>query len=105
MEEVKIDIQRVIDELTKRGATQPCSRCGSQSFAIEQDFIALQVQNSFKTLSIGRATIPAAVVACKNCGAITLHALGVLGLLPKVEENKPSAKIANQDTNANPEYK
>lgn len=81
-EEEKIDIQRVIEELTKRGATQPCARCGHQSFAIEQDFITLQVQTSLKTLSIGRATIPAAVVVCKHCGAITLHALGVLGMLP-----------------------
>lgn len=81
-EEEKIDIQRVIEVLTERGATQPCARCGHQSFAVEQDFITLQVQNSLKTLSIGRATIPAAVVVCKHCGAITLHALGALGMLP-----------------------
>lgn len=96
--ETGIDTQRVIDELGKRGATNPCARCGHQSFAIERNFITLQVQNSLKTLSIGGTTIPAAVVVCKNCGAITLHAFGVLGLLPQSDGSCQEPQKAPQST-------
>ena len=83
MNEEHIDSQRVIDELTKRGATQPCARCGGKQFTVAQDFVNLVMQQSTDSIVIGGPTIPAAVAVCTHCGAITLHALGVLGLMPQ----------------------
>jgi hypothetical protein len=37
------------------------------------------------SLVLGGPTIPVAIAACNNCGAITFHALGALGLLKKEE--------------------
>lgn len=88
MSETEIDSQRVIEALTKRGATQPCARCGGKQFTVEQGFVAMPVQSTFKSFSLGGLTIPAVVVVCKQCGAITLHSLGALGMLPPQGEDE-----------------
>lgn len=88
MGEERLDWQRVANELTARGATTPCNRCGSKSFTIAKDFINLSMQPSLGSIIIGGASIPTAAVICTHCGAITLHALGVLGLLPQSDEHQ-----------------
>lgn len=82
MAETAIDSQSVIRELTQRGATKPCARCGGKQFAVAQDFVNLVMQQSTDAVVIGGPTIPAVVAVCTHCGAITLHALGALGMLP-----------------------
>lgn len=105
MAETAIDSQSVIRELTQRGATKPCARCGGKQFSVEQGFVAMPVQTTFKSFSLGGLTIPAVVVVCNQCGAITLHSLGALGMLPKQGDEGQPADTKDQPTDAKGEAK
>jgi len=79
---MEINRDNVASILEQRGANKPCNRCGNDKFALLDEF-----SNIFLTkkpdgsLVVGGPTIPVAIVACNNCGAITFHAIGALGLL------------------------
>jgi hypothetical protein len=88
---MKIDRNRIAELLTIKGAVRPCHRCGSDSFQILEGYSNMILQDDLrKGLIIGGPAVPVALVACKNCGAITPHALGALNLLPQKEEGKPN---------------
>lgn len=61
----------------------PCPRCGNNKFTVIDGYAQYMIQPEITGgLVIGGPTVPVALVACENCGAITPHALGALGLLP-----------------------
>lgn len=71
--------QRIIEALSSKGL-QACPRCRNSNFEfLGETFLGLQDQPG--TLVIGGPSIPVALVACTNCGFISQHALGALGLL------------------------
>ena len=74
--------------LTERGVKLPCHRCGGIQFTLIDSYSLLSLQDDLKGTRLGGPAIPVALTACQNCGAITPHALGALGLLPKQEEQK-----------------
>ncbi len=79
----------VIEALNKRGATHPCSRCGHNQFSLLDKFSTFSLQDEIGgALRLGGPQVPVAIAVCNNCGAVTAHALGVLGLLPTREEAK-----------------
>ncbi len=84
--------QTTRDEITKRltekGASLPCPRCGQSNFSVFGGYFNPSVQEELKALVLGGRSIPSAIVGCNNCGYLSLHALGVLGLLPKDEKDK-----------------
>jgi hypothetical protein len=75
---------KIIDVFSRKGANKPCPRCGKNSFAIIEEYITLAIQKDLNNIVIGGPSIPAAVAICNNCGYISLHALGAIGLLEKV---------------------
>jgi len=82
-----LDRDQVIRLLQERNATKPCSRCGKSNFSIIDQYSTLNLQDEVGgALRIGGPNVPVALVACTNCGAITAHALGALGMLPQKEE-------------------
>ena len=83
-----LNTQEIADTLTSRGVKLPCHRCGSNKFTIIDSYSHLTLQNEPTEIRLGGTTIPVALTACENCGALTPHALGALGLLPKREEPK-----------------
>lgn len=84
-----INRERVANALTSRGAIKPCHRCGQTKFAVLESYSYFTAQDDFTAgLVIGGPSIPVAMVACENCGAITPHALGAIGLLPSAGEKK-----------------
>ncbi len=86
---MKIDREKIAGLLQGKGATNPCHRCGHTSFAVLEGYSNLILQDDIgRGIVIGGPSVPVALVACSNCGAITLHALGALGLLPQKEEGK-----------------
>jgi hypothetical protein len=90
---MKIDRKKIADALTNKNAIRPCQRCGSNSFQILEGYSNLMLQDDlWKGFVIGGPSVPVALVACKNCGAITQHALGALDLLPQKEEGKQNEK-------------
>jgi len=83
------NLNNVIEALEKKGAVNPCHRCGHRSFNVIEGFSKLpaieQDLGVMDGMIIGGPFIPVVYIACSNCGAITPHAIGALGLLP--EEN------------------
>ena len=69
--------------LTNRGAIRSCHRCGRTEFTVLDGYSIVTLQEDFRMgIQIGGLTVPVTYVACNNCGAITAHALGALGLIP-----------------------
>lgn len=78
---MKITKAQVIKKLNEKGAIKECSRCGGNSFTVLDAYsrIMKKIDGNIKTEG-GMMVLPIAVVACTQCGAITMHALGALGL-------------------------
>ena len=80
--------RQIANELEKRGATLPCPRCGNRSFILLDGYFIQPVSTEIGALVLGGPTVPTVVTGCTNCGYLSQHALGVLGLLPSREEGK-----------------
>lgn len=78
----------IIKNLEEKGAKLPCPRCGKTHFSIIDGYFNHILQKEYNSLVIGGPTIPVVVIACTNCGFLSQHALGGLGLLPSQEEKK-----------------
>lgn len=77
----------VIRALANRGVTRPCPRCGNAHFTLLEGFFNQPVSGDLTAPSGVLAyaqgpTVPSVVTACTNCGFVSQHALGVLGLFP-----------------------
>ena len=79
-QEEKLKITRALDE---RGANRPCPRCGNESFALVGGYFNQTIQIEAQGIFLGGPSIPSVVVVCNQCGYLSQHALGALGLLPK----------------------
>ena len=74
----------IINELRDRGANLPCPRCGHQNFIISDGYFIQNMQTEFKAaIVVGGPVIPTIAIICQNCGFISHHALGIVGLLPE----------------------
>ncbi len=83
MTELSEKQKKIMAALKDKGAILPCPRCGKQDFTLLDDYTTLAIQKNFDNIVIGGPSIPSAVVICSNCGYISLHAIGALGLLEK----------------------
>lgn len=70
---------KILKALSDRGVTRPCARCGNPQFSLIDTLSAIPLGDG-KSIIIGGQVVPSAVVACTKCGAVSFHALGVLGL-------------------------
>lgn len=79
----------IIEILKERGAIQSCPRCGHGNFTILDGYMTHSLQSKLEGQVIGGPAIPTVAVICNNCGFVSEHALGVLGLLEdeKVESD------------------
>ena len=77
--------QRIILELNKRFNSSgiKCPMCGNNHFIIGDGYFNSFMQDDFRNLNLGGPSIPSIPIICDRCGFISSHALGVLGLLPK----------------------
>ena len=83
---MKIDRKLVAAKLQSKGVNQPCHRCGREEFSIADGYTKLAMQFDLDDVDqthLGGPAIPAVMVVCVNCGAITTHALKALDLLPE----------------------
>jgi hypothetical protein len=81
---------KIIDALTERMKKQnrgfACPMCGNNHFVLLDSYLRNDVQEDFESVRLGGPSIPATVIVCSNCGFMSQHALGTLGLLPKKKE-------------------
>ncbi len=72
--------QKVIDALTTVGAVKPCPRCDNPTFATADTAFARPLQTSLPQILIAGSYVVTVAVFCTNCGFLSEHAIGVLGL-------------------------
>lgn len=74
--------EEIIRVLKLKGADQPCPRCGNQKFElIGETGIQLSENPNPLMFPIGGLFVPLILIACVNCGYLTQHAQGPLGLI------------------------
>jgi hypothetical protein len=72
---------KIINALNSKGVNKPCPRCGHLHFSVvEETFIP--INHDPNAVVAGGPVVPTVIVACSNCGFVTQHALGALGLAP-----------------------
>jgi len=76
--------QEIIKALERAGAKLPCPRCGNSRFTLLDGYFNQPIQSEVAGLVLGGLSVPSAVVVCTQCGFLSQHALGALGLLPKI---------------------
>lgn len=79
--------QRIILELNKRFGSSgiKCPMCGNNHFIIADGYFNTFMQDDLRQTNLGGPSIPSIPVICDNCGFVSMHALGILGLLPQKE--------------------
>lgn len=79
--------QKIVDILSKKGANQPCPRCNEKTFTLLDGYFNQSIQQTLTAgFIMGGPSVPSIVVVCNNCGYMSQHALGVLGIMPKQEK-------------------
>jgi predicted RNA-binding Zn-ribbon protein involved in translation (DUF1610 family) len=77
--------KELVAALEKRGVPRACPMCGTNKWALGEGYFSNSLQRDFTSVNLGGIGIPSIPIICSNCGFISQHALGALGLLPKVE--------------------
>jgi ribosomal protein L37E len=84
-QEIKDEIAEKIKE---KKALLPCQRCGHKNFSVLDGFINLPLSKEISgNVIVGGPSVPCAVIACNNCGNLSNHALGALGMLNKEKKD------------------
>ena len=66
-----------------------CPMCHNRHFAILDGYLVFPVPDDYKmSFFQAQKSIPAIGIICTKCGFISQHALGILGLLEKNEQEK-----------------
>jgi len=82
-EEKKAELIRVLSQrLAKCGKQSSCPMCGHAHFTIADAYLSNTLQADFKSVTLGGPSIPSLAIICTNCGFISQHSLGIIGLLP-----------------------
>lgn len=81
--------QRIIQKLNaKLGLSgAKCPMCGNTHFIIADGYFNTFIQDDLNSINMGGPSIPSISIICDKCGFMSLHALGVLGLLPESNNN------------------
>lgn len=77
--------ERIAQELSRKFGARDvkCPMCGNNHFIIADGYFNTFMQNDLKQTNLGGPSIPSIPIICDNCGFISMHALGILGLLPQ----------------------
>lgn len=87
--------KEIVQALASRVDKMECPICHQGSFTLIDGYITDSVQNEFSNQVIGsKTTLPSVALVCNNCGFISQHSLGILGLLSSIE-NDCSSKCDN----------
>lgn len=87
---------RIIEVLHEKGVRLPCPRCGTTDFQLADGYFNQPVQTDVSSMQLGGPSIPSVVVVCRNCGYISQHALGALGMLPAMRDTPATEGQKNE---------
>jgi len=77
--------QKIGDEFNVRIQALTCPICQKKDFYMADGYFSNNLQDNISTFTIEGQSIPTIPIICTNCGFVSQHALGILGLLPKTE--------------------
>lgn len=77
-------LQLILDAMELSGVTLPCPRCGNEDFELLKSLSFSRTYSDFRTSQPSSSGIPAAVTICHQCGFISEHALGSLGIIDEL---------------------
>lgn len=84
--------KEIVQALASRVDKMECPICHQGRFTLIGGYITDAVQNDFNYQIIGsKTTLPSVALVCNNCGFISQHSLGILGLLNS-DENGETGK-------------
>lgn len=75
--------QEIIAALQQRIPQVECPMCHNHTFSIIDGYMLDNPQESLDSYAIGGKFIPSVAIVCNNCGFISRHAMGTLGLINK----------------------
>ncbi len=75
--------EKIKDELIKKVPNLTCPMCQNKGFTMADGYFLNSMQADLNSVNLGGEAIPTIAVICNNCGFVSQHALGSLGLLPK----------------------
>lgn len=84
------EMRRIADKLAEVGVRTSCPMCNTQnSWVLADGYLNEPIQGGLhQGLVIGGPSIPSAALICSNCGFMSQHALGALGLLEHPPEEE-----------------
>ena len=80
--------EKIREELTKKIPNLTCPMCQNKNFTMAEGFFSNTLQANLSSIALGGQAIPTIGIICGNCGFVSQHAIGRLGLLTKNEETK-----------------
>ena len=79
----KKEKEKIIETLVQKVPSLECPMCHNRHFILADGYTMLGVQDSKEHWIMGGSVMPVIGLVCSQCGFISFHALGALGLLEK----------------------
>ena len=80
-------ITRLNERFGKHGKELACPLCSNKNFIVADAFFVNILQPDINKMTLSGKSVPTIGIMCDNCGFMSQHSLGILGLL-SAEENK-----------------
>ena len=84
--------KKILEVLLSKTKRLTCPMCQNHDFQLSDGYFLNIMQIEFETLAIRGTAIPTIGVICKNCGFLSQHALGPLGILHNHKFDKDDSK-------------
>lgn len=88
----ELEKQKIIDTIKQKGATNNCPRCNQKDFTLLEGYFIPEIIPTIPVFFPTSASVRSIVIVCNNCGYMSQHAMGILELLPIINENKEGPK-------------
>lgn len=82
----------IIARLEELKATMPCPRCGETNFTLSDGYSIIPIRADIKGITIGGRAIPCVTTVCNHCGYVSMHSLGIMGLMDMAKGQGDSGK-------------
>lgn len=80
--------QRIVNAVYSRIQSLECPMCHHKAFTFIDGYVVQPIQNNKKKFLVANIPlIPTVVLVCNNCGFMSQHNLGVLGILNDTVED------------------
>lgn len=85
----------IISRLKNRIGQLECPMCHNHNFVLADGYVINILQDDpFGKIKMSGKGIPKIAIVCDNCGFLSSHAIGILGIVPETNEDKTDEKEA-----------